>query len=313
MEIRNLTTFIRVAELQSFSRAAEQLGYSQSAVTVQIQALEQELGTLLFERIGRRVRLTEDGERLVERAVAVLRAVQEAENVGKGNAQGGGRLRIGTAESLLISVLPPVFVEFGARCPGALLSTKTGPVEGLFEMVRQNEIDLLYFLDRKMDFPEWVKVAEHKERAVFVAAAVHPLAKEERIGVRRLLQEPLVLTERGISYRYALEQALAADGIALEPFLETGNTDVITRLVRENRGVSFLPEFVVREDLDCGRLAALSVDCPQIEMFSQLVYHRNKLVTPQMELFIRLLEERYFNRTVPATGLDKTALPAYSV
>ena len=171
MEIRNLTTFIRVAELQSFSRAAEQLGYSQSAVTVQIRQLEQELGTLLFERIGRHVRLTEEGEALVERAVAVLRAVQEAENVGKVGRQGGGKLRIGTAESLLISVLPPVFVEFGRKCPDALLSTKTGPVEDLFEMVRQNEIDLLYFLDRKTDFPEWIKVSEHRERAIFVASA----------------------------------------------------------------------------------------------------------------------------------------------
>ena len=309
MEIRNLTTFIRVAELQSFSRAAEQLGYSQSAVTVQIRQLEQELGTLLFERIGRHVRLTEEGEALVERAVAVLRAVQEAENVGKVGRQGGGKLRIGTAESLLISVLPPVFVEFGRKCPDALLSTKTGPVEDLFEMVRQNEIDLLYFLDRKTDFPEWIKVSEHRERAIFVASAAHPLAGEKHMSVERLQKEPLVLTERGISYRYALEQALAADGIALEPFLETGNTDVITRLVRENRGVSFLPEFVVREDLDCGRLAALSVDCPQIEMFSQLVYHRNKLVTPQMELFIRLLEERISR----GSGVDKTDFLAYSV
>ena len=309
MEIRNLTTFIRVAELQSFSGAAEQLGYSQSAVTVQIRQLEKELGILLFERIGRHVRLTEEGEALVERAVAVLRAVQEAENVGKARRPGGGKLRIGTAESLLISVLPPVFVEFGRKCPGALLSTKTGPVEDLFEMVRQNEIDLLYFLDRKTDFPEWIKVSEHRERAIFVASASHPLAGEKHISVERLQKEPLVLTERGISYRYALEQALAADGIALEPFLETGNTDVITRLVRENRGVSFLPEFVAREDLDCGRLAALSVDCPQIEMFSQLVYHRNKLVTPQMELFIRLLEERIQK----GSGVDKTDFLAYSV
>lgn len=84
---------------------------------------------------------------------------------------------------------------------------------------------------------------------------------------------------------------------------------MITQLVRENRGVSFLPEFVVREDLDCGRLAALSVDCPQIEMFSQLVYHRNKLVTPQMELFIRLLEERISR----GSGVDKTDFLAYSV
>lgn len=78
MEIRNITTFVRVAELQSFSRAAEQLGYSQSAVTVQIRQLEQELGLLLFERIGKQVRLTENGSRFVLRALDILNAVDAA-------------------------------------------------------------------------------------------------------------------------------------------------------------------------------------------------------------------------------------------
>ena len=79
MELRTIATFLRVAELQSFSRAAEQLGYSQSAVTVQIRQLEQELQTQLFERIGKHVRLTEDGLRLIPRARDILNAVRAAQ------------------------------------------------------------------------------------------------------------------------------------------------------------------------------------------------------------------------------------------
>ena len=112
MEIRNITTFVRVAELQSFSRAAEQLGYSQSAVTVQIRQLEQELGLLLFERIGKQVRLTENGSRFVLRALDILNAVDAAKNMAYEPERVFGKLRIATAESLLISVLPPVIMKF---------------------------------------------------------------------------------------------------------------------------------------------------------------------------------------------------------
>ena len=114
-------------------------------------------------------------------------------------------------------------------------------------MVQRNEIDLLYFLDRKTNFPEWIKVAERPEPAVFVASAQSRLAGQPQISLEQLLEEPFLLTEKGISYRYAMEQVLAERGMELHPFLETGNTDIITKMLLENRGISFLPEFVVRD------------------------------------------------------------------
>ena len=98
MEIRNLVTFVRIAETQNFSRTAEQLGYSQSAVTMQIKQLEGELHMQLFERIGRRIKLTEAGERLLPYALDILGTVRRAEDIARGPAQISGRLRIGTAE-----------------------------------------------------------------------------------------------------------------------------------------------------------------------------------------------------------------------
>ena len=289
MELRNIVAFVRVSELQSFSRAAEQLGYSQSAVTVQVRQLEQELGAALFERIGKNIRLTQAGQRLLPRALEILTAVRRAEGTMRDPQELTGRLRVGTAESLLTSVLPPVFIEFSCLCPRTEVSTHTALVQKLFDMVRQNEIDLLYFLDQRTNFPEWVKVAERREQAFFVASAESPLAGEKAIPLERLMGEAFLLTERGISYRYTMEQQLARRGLELHPFLETGNTDLITRLLLQNRGISFLPEFVVREELEQGRLVRLDVDCPPIEMWSQLVYHRDKAVTPQMERFMEVL------------------------
>lgn len=291
MEIRTLLTFFRIAETGSFSRTAEQLGYSQSAVTMQIKQLEGELGTLLFERIGKQVKLTQAGSRLLPYALELLEILQKAERSVREPESVAGQLRIGTSESFVISVLPPVFASLQERCPLVEVSVQTDLVPDLFQKLRQNEVDLLFFLDRKVYFPEWVKILEHPEDIHFVASAHSPLARRKNISTERLLREPLCLTEKGISYRYAMEQALAERGIELHPFLEIGNTDVITRFLLQNRGISFLPEYVVREYLDSGDLVILDTECPKVTMWGQLVYHRNKCVTPQMQVFMDCLTQ----------------------
>lgn len=286
MEIRTLLTFVRIAETGSFSRTAEQLGYSQSAVTMQIKQLEGELNTLLFERIGRHVRLTQAGNRLLPYALELLEVLHKAEGILQEPEKITGQLRIGTSESFVISVLPPVFAALQSACPHVEVSVQTALVRDLFQKLRQNEVDLLYFLDEKVYFPEWVKVLEYPESIHFVASARSGLAHQKNIPIERLLKEPLYLTEKGISYRYAMEQALAARGFELHPFLEIGNTDVITQFLLQNRGISFLPEYVVREYLESAELAVLETECPKITLWSQLVYHKNKYVTPQMRVFI---------------------------
>lgn len=292
MEIRNLITFVRIAEVRNFSKTAEQLGYSQSAVTMQIKQLEAELQVQLFERIGKKAKLTQAGQRLLPYALDILSAAGKAESIAREPEQISGKLRIGTCESYVISVLPPVFMEMEERCPGVEISTHTAPVPDLIDMLRQNDIDILYFLDEKLYFPEWIKVMEQPENIYFVSSSSSPLARMKKIPISRLVEEPLYLTEKGISYRYAMEQTLAAAGYELHPRLEVGNTDVITRFLLKNKGISFLPEYVVKDDVAEGRLAILDTECPRIVMWSQLAYHRNKYVTPQMKLFLEFMQNR---------------------
>lgn len=294
MEIRTLLTFVRIAETGSFSKTAEQLGYSQSAVTMQIKQLEGELQVLLFERIGKRVKLTQAGERLLPYALEVLALLQKAETIAREPEEIAGSLRIGTSESFVISVLPPVFAEFQRICPHVEVRVQTALVADLFQKLRQNEVDFLYFLDERVYFPEWIKVFEREKPIHFVASAQSELAGQRRIPIERLLREPLYLTEKGVSYRYAMEQALAEKGVELHPFLEIGNTSVITHFLLSNSGISFLPEYVVRDQLNTGQLVILDTECPKITMWSQLVYHRSKYVAPQMRMFIELLEKCEF-------------------
>ena len=291
MEIRNLMTFVRIAEIQNFSKTAEQLGYSQSAVTMQIKQLETELHAQLFERIGKQVKLTQAGERLLPHALEILNTVRKAERISQEPEQISGKLRIGTCESLVISMLPPVILEMSQLCPHVEISTHTALVPDLFQMLRQNDIDILYFLDEKHDSPEWIKVSERPEKIFFVASAESSLAGQSRIPIERLLEEPLFLTEKGISYRYTMEQFLASKGYELHPFWEVGNTDVITRFLLKNKGISFLPEYVVHDYLEQGDLVVLDTECNDIIMWSQLAYHRHKYVTPQMNLFLDLMSK----------------------
>ena len=195
MELRNLTTFVRIAEIQSFSKTAEQLGYSQSAVTMQIKQLEKELQVSLFERIGQHITLTPAGERLLPYALDILHTVKQAENIMHEPEQISGKLRIGTCDSYIISILPPVISEFNTLCPHVEVSLCTALVQDLFRMLRQNEVDIIYFLDEKIYFPEWVKVSEKPEKLYFIASSDSPLAHEKDLTIERLMQEPLYLTE----------------------------------------------------------------------------------------------------------------------
>ena len=291
MEIRNLATFVRIAEIQSFSKTAEQLGYSQSAVTMQIKQLEKELNVVLFDRIGKQVRLTQAGDRLLSCALDILNSVRMAESIVKEPEQISGTLRIGTCESYVIGLLPPILMDFHRICPRVEIRIQTAFVSNLIQMLQQNDIDVLYFLDEKIYFPDWVKVMEQPQKIFFVASVDSPLAGKKQIPMERLLQEPLCLTEKGVSYRHTMEQILAARGYELHPFLEVGNTDVITDILLRNEGISFLPEYVVKDYIADGRLCVLDTECEDVVMWSQLVYHRKKSVTPQMTIFLDLMQK----------------------
>lgn len=304
MEFRNMKTFLRVAELQNFTKAAEELGYSQSTVTVQIQQLEQELDVLLFERIGKNVRLTEHGRTFWHQAREILHAVEQLRSSMGEEDQVRGMLRIGTVESLCSRRMPYVLEEFRRRCPLVEVVVVAGTNEALYEMVQKNEVDLIYFLDRRQYRDDWIKVMEKEEKTYFVAAADHPLTKGGEVTLTEILGQPLILTERGMSYRRSLEIAVAAEELELRPVLEIGNPDVIVTLVERNAGIAFFPEFIIEKQIDAGSLAVIPCRMePELEpVLIQLVYHKDKLLTPQMKTFIDILQGMDFDLTLHGDG-----------
>lgn len=298
MEFRNMKTFLKVSDLQSFTKAAEELGYSQSTVTVQIKQLEEELGVLLFERIGKNVKLTEQGRVFRSQAREIVHAVEQLRSTMGETEQIRGSLRVGTVDSLCTKRMPYILQEFRKHCPLVETVVRTGSNETLYDMVQKNEVDLIYFLDRRQFRDDWVKVMEQEEPAHFVAAACHPLTKEGLVTLTEILAEPLLLTERGMSYRRSLEIAVAMEELELRPVLELANTDVLVNLVIHNAGVAYFPDFITEEHVEAGELAVIQCVMDVEPVWSQLIYHKDKLLTPQMKVFMDILQNMDFCLTV---------------
>ena len=131
-------------------------------------------------------------------------------------------------------------------------------------------------------------ILEEPEDIVFVTASGHPFVGRDSLDLDLVIDQPFILTERNASYRFILDQYLAAQGKEIHPFLEIGNTEFIISLLRKNLGVSFLPEFTIHQDIINGELAVLDVRDFYMRTWRQIVYHKDKWVTREMDAFLRL-------------------------
>lgn len=288
MELREIATFLQVAQQNSFSRAAEQLGYSQAAVTIQIKQLEKELGVHLFDRMGKQTTLTHQGAVFYEYASSVMRDLARAKDAVADPRELTGKLCLGAIESVCASIFPSILKEYHRLYPKVKISIITDSPNVLLELMNRNKIDIVYFLDQRMYDSKWVKVLEAPEEIIFVASRENPLAGQSRLDLDTVIAQPFILTEKNASYRYILDQYLASCSRAIEPYLESGNTQFIINLLRENLGVSFLPEFTVHRDIVNRRLAALDVADFHMRIWRQVVYHKDKWVTREMKAFLEL-------------------------
>lgn len=288
MEIRNITTFLKVAATQNFSKAAEQLGYSQSAVTIQIQQLERELQTQLFERIGKRVYLTKSGEDFVAYANQIMNAVEQAAAFSGEKNTLKGKLRIGGVESVCTTLIPELILELHEAFPEIELVIRSGTTDELIELAKRNELDFVFTLDKKLNHPEWIYASQTAEEIIFAAPKKQNFPA---MSIEELVQKPFILTERGAAYRYELEQLLAEQELRIEPILEIGNTETIIKLLKRGMGYSFLPKCTVRQELENEELVQIQTDFPVVKMYCQLLYHKNKWLTPQMNAFIQLVKK----------------------
>ena len=293
MDTKNLTTFIYVAELRSFTKAADRLGFSQSTVSFQIKQMENELGCQLFERINHTVQLTEKGREVLEYAHRVSQMTRELKDSMK-EETASGYIRLAMADSLCTSLLSRDFLHFRELYPNIALKIIAAGTEEMFRLMNHNEVDAILTLDNHIYNTEYRILQEEKVRTFFVAGADTEIASASSLSIEELLLQPFILTEKGMSYRRLLEEKLAELSLEIQPVLEIGSTELICSLVEQGAGISFLPEYVIKDRVKAGTLVCLPVSGLEIHVWKQLLYHRNKWVSPQMEKVLQYCVDREF-------------------
>lgn len=299
MEHRNLVTFLRVAELQNFTRAANELGYAQSTVTFHIQTLEEELGVSLFDRIGKKVKLTKAGEYLVNYANEMERIISDMEQISNTVNMVRGTLRIGVVESLLASYMVDALSRYAKDFPEVNIEVVTGSTSGLMELLRSNDVDLIFVMGSRIVDYDFVRAMIQEAGVSFVASADHPLAGKEEISFEEIAAGRMILPEKNSLYRRSMEMIAGKYDCILSPAIQMNNTMSIMKLLKTGNGVSYLPDYLTREGIEDGTLCRLNVQYDPQKYYIQILYHRNKWISPQMTEFVDLIKKLIIEKPEP--------------
>lgn len=290
MDIQAIRTFIEVANLENFTKAAQELKYAQSTVTMQIQRLEEELGFPLFERIGRRNYLTPAAQEFVPYAMEMLHIMQKVGMINRETSTIAGNLRIGALESLMFSMVLPVIPKMHAAFPNVNIQLQIGQAADLLSLLKQNQLDFAYAFYNMSNNSLLSVSCQHSETVAFIASKQHPLASRTKIPLNELLTNTIISTETsGRCYAFLQELALQA-GIVLSVPIIVDNNQAVCTLVSKGLGISILPECGLKEVFRSGSIVKLDVGFPLQDFYSEIVYHKNKWISPYMQYFLDLIE-----------------------
>lgn len=294
MQLRNLITFIHVAELGSFTKAAEQLGYSQSTISFQIKQLEEELECLLFERINHTVTLTERGHELVSYAHQIRALTEEFKEKPDKEKQVSGHVRIVAPDSVCEEMVNTHYIDFHNKYPLISIRFTTADTNVMFDMLDHNEADLIITLDRHSYNKDYIIAKEEQLPMHFVTNSSSKFALKKGLSIQDIAREPFILTEYGQGYRRVLDRELAKKSIDIVPILEIGRTDMITSVLTKSDMISFLPDFVTKPLVDAGVLCYLDITDMHIEIWKQLIYHKNKWMSKSLRTVIAYIQALEF-------------------
>ncbi|MBE5937903.1 MAG: LysR family transcriptional regulator [Lachnospiraceae bacterium] len=295
MEIRNLITFIHVAELNSFTKAAQVLGYSQSTISFQIKQLESELNCMLFERINHNINLTEKGWELFSYAQQIRQLTDEFKESISDSVDISGHVHIVTPDSICEMMLTENYGDFYRRYPQISLKFSTADTDNMFRILDHNEADVIFTLDSHVYHRDYIIAKEEKIFTHFVTGVKSPLAKKKNLSIKDIINYPFILTEKKIGYRRVFDEQLAKMSLEINPVLEIGRTDLIIDTLEKTPGISFLPDFVTDQKVAEGKLVYLNVKDFEIEIWKQLIYHQNKWISKHFEVFINYVMEHEFS------------------
>jgi DNA-binding transcriptional LysR family regulator len=302
MEIKQLRTFQVASTTLNFTHTAKALNYAQSSVTAQIKSLELELGTSLFERLGKRLILTQAGHQLKNYADHILHLSHEAKNNISSN-QLASTITIGAQESQCTYRLPFLLKEFKTQYPLLNLVFKPAHSDAkAADDLVSGKIDIAFLIDTVKTNQQLHTETLLKEKLTLVASPQNTLSVKSKILAEDLENETYLLTEKGCSYRVVFEQILHSRGLSLDNTIEFVSIEAIKKCVIANLGIALLPEMTVKNDIEKGELVEVSWDEELPLLMTKMVLHKDKYISAPLRAFMELTREHFSVHTSPFQG-----------
>ena len=311
MELRHLHTFITIVELDGFTKAAEHLGYAQSTVTAHIQLLEAALGRPLFDRLGKKIVLTQLGRDILPHARQMLALYKDIESMATASDAVQGDLTIGAGESLSIYRLGPILKEFKKRYPKVNIILRNSICSDLRSKIYTGEFDMVFTIEPAIRNPDFnVDVLSEETMGIiaapdvdlsFLASAGKNIYNEniynkntpnENMPHENMPYENIIFSEKGCSFQLTFAHFLKHNHVRYRNTLEFSSIEMIKKSVMNGLGISFLPFYTVEKELAEGNLQILSISSPVSPYCTQLVYHKDKNMTLPMQKFIEITMDR---------------------
>ena len=298
MQLVELRTFLAVAEEKSFSAAAQRLFITQPAISKRIQSLENHLGTPLFDRIGKRVYLTEAGSLLIDRAETMLRLAKDTEKeIFNLNDTISGRLNLATSHHIGLHRLAPVLKDFSQRYPDVQLDIQFEDSEVAYQMVRSGQVELAVVTLNPDDTDLDADLKANciwRDPLVFVSSANEPLATT----LQMLAAQPCILPGQATYTGRIVMDRFARAGLTIKPTLSTNYLETIGMLVSVGLGWSVLPRSMI------GDLSVLEVNCEPISRSLGSVINGKRTLSNSASAFLTVLED-YIIREDYIVGKDR--------
>ncbi len=290
MTLTQLCTFIKITETNSFSAAAESLGYAQSTVTMQIKQLEDELGCALFERLGKTISVTTSGERLIAYAEKMLQLERDIRLDVTDEDDPAGVLKLGVSESLCINRFPKILMEYNKNNPRTEIRIQFVTHENIPELLQKGELDMVYTLNPLIE-DERIRILHMKrEKLIFCTSPDHPMAGKT-IREKDLKDVPLLLTGHNCNFRHMLIADLEENDILPNIVLETSSKEILKQFAQGGFGVAFIPEMTSEEEIKKGILKRLTWKGTDFPVYSQVLIHKDKHQNKAINGLVDIIKE----------------------
>ncbi|KQL33579.1 LysR family transcriptional regulator [Bacillus sp. FJAT-25509] len=287
MEIRHVRTFCAIVKHGSFSKAAYALDYAQSTVTTHIKALENDLQSPLFDRLGKKVLLTKAGQHFHPYALELLTIYEKAHEIPKDSDHPEGTLTITANESLAVYRLPQILQKYKQINPKVNIILETATNEQAIKKLRDGDTDIAFIIGESIEYDEFITKNLFYELFGWILTPDLTISKDP---IELLRDYQFIYTEKSCGYRAMVDGYLRKSGQIPDRTFESSSIEVIKQSVICGLGISILPFIVVQESFNKNQLIFKPIETSQ-KIQSSFIYHKSRWVSPVLRSFLTLLEK----------------------